>query len=1375
MGNKDGKMYVGIDMGTNSVGMAVTDERYNLYRVKGKDFWCSRLFGEANTAVERRTNRIARRRRQREVARQGVLRELFSDEINKVDEGFFARLDESRYHMEDRENQQPYALFADSGYTDKEYFEQYPTIFHLRNELLHPTKEKYDVRLVYLAIANMFKHRGNFLNETLDIEKITSSAEEVYHQLTETAMMYAIEFPVSVDVEKMINLVGEKGVSRSKHLDNVSEYLGITKKEKSAYEVLKLVCGMTGILMNIYGEGVIDEENKKFSLNFRDTNYEEKEGQALELLGDEYFELIEVVKELHDIGVLSSLIKGHKYLSESRVELYEEHKNDLDMLQRVLKKYDKKAYDEMFRIMKPGNYSAYVGSVNALGKKVRRNGGKGRTQEEFYKYVKNVLKKLPQDDEDVKTILAKIENETFMPKQLTASNGVIPNQLHTSEMKAILKNAEKYLPFLTEKDESGLTVSERIVELFKFHIPYYVGPIGAGGDNVWAKRRPGEEKGRVYPWNFEQKIDTQAAAEEFIGRMVRHCTYLSGERTLPKQSLLYEKFMVLNELNNMKINGAKPDVAVKQGIYDNLFKTGKRVTLNSLKSYLFNNSIITSKEEVVITGIDAEHNAGFSASLTSVGKFRGVLGDELFTDENQNMVEKIIFWGTVYGNDKKFLRERIKNEYGNRLTDQQIKRIVGFKFNGWGNLSKAFLELPGNCECGKCSLIQALWETNHNLMELLAEQYDFKKNLDEMSENVDKPLDEWTIEDLDGKYLSAPVKRMVWQTMKMLREVCELTGREPDKIFVEMPREHGKENDRKASRKKKLLDLYTSLKSEQKAWAELKIREIDGKTEADFRIKKLYLYYLQQGKCMYSGEKIELNDLFNNNLYDIDHIYPRHFIKDDSIENNLVLVKKQINNHKSDTFPIENDIQKSMSGFWKTLSERGFITKEKYNRLTRTEEFTDEEKAAFISRQLVETRQGTKAITQVLKQAFPDTQVVFVKAGLVSDFRKKFDINKVRALNDTHHAKDAYLNIVVGNTYDTKFTSSPINFIKASVKNSKNDFYKYHMDKIFDYNVSRNGEDAWIADNGESKQYVLGIVNKNTVTITRKTEENHGALSNKATVWGKDVAKGNPDAYMPVKSSDSKAQDVTKYGGITSIATSGYTLIEYKVKGKTIRSLEALPVYLGRSATLTNEMILNYMSESLRKEYKGKEVSDLNVRIPFIPLKSKVKINGFNYYLGGKSQNAVYLNNAEPLYLSDIDEEYLRKIIKAIEKANYEEEDKEGNVIITKEKNKRLFATLFLKLKSKPYSNNRWNIYKKLEGKDELFDVLNIEKQCFVINQIIYWITSTVPAINLKDIGGTENEGKMRVNKKISECSECILIHQSITGMYERKIDLLTV
>lgn len=1359
-------MYVGIDMGTNSVGMAVTDENYNLYRVKGKDFWCSRLFQGANTAAERRTNRISRRRRQREIARQGVLRELFADEINKVDANFFARLDQSKYHFEDRDIKEKHTLFIDDNYNDKDYFKEYPTIFHLRNELLHPTKDAYDVRLVYLAIANMFKHRGHFLSDSLDVEKLTSSAQKSYEYLSEQAAQYSIEFPLSIGVDKIMDCLAEKGLSRSKRLEKVSEKIGISKKEKPAYECLKLLCGMTGTLCTIYGSDIITDENKKFSLSFTDSNYEEKENEALEILSDEHFGLLAALKELHDIALLSTIVKDYKYLSEARVELYEEHKNDLDLLQKVLKRYDMKAYDKMFRIMEDGNYSAYVGSVYAHGKRIRRNGGKARSQEDFYKNVKKILTNLPQD-EDVKTILTRIENETFMPKQLTSSNGVIPNQLHASEMKAILTNAEKYLPFLLEKDASGLTVSERIVQLFKFHIPYYVGPIGkkVDGKNVWAERRPGEEKGKVYPWNFEQKINTEKAAEDFISRMVRHCTYLTSETSLPKQSLLYEKFMVLNELNNLKIKNIEFDVALKQDIYNNLFKKGKKVTLNKLKDYLYNNAIIDSKD-VEITGIDV---GGFNASLTSVGKFLGVLGEDLFTDENQKMVEQIIFWGTVYGNDKKFLKERIETEYKDCLTKEQINRILGFKFSGWGNLSRSFLELSGHCECGECSIIQALWQTNHNLMELLSEQYGFKESLDALVNHAEKPLSEWTIEDLDGSYLSAPVKRMVWQTMKMLKEVCELTGKEPNKVFVEMTREDGIKDDRKASRKNKLIDLYKALKTEEKLW----VNEIEGKSEADFRVKKLYLYYLQQGRCMYSEEKIKLEDLMNDNLYDIDHIYPRHFIKDDSIENNLVLVKKDINNKKQDKFPLGSDVQKKMSGFWKMLSEKGFITKEKYNRLTRTEPFTDEEKAAFINRQIVETGQGTKAITQVIQQAFPKTEVVFVKASRVSEFRHKFKIYKVRALNDTHHAKDAYLNIVVGNAYNVKFTKSPLNFIKEATKKQDDENYKYNMDKIFDYSIARNGEVAWVAKGGETKKHVLQVVRRNTVTITRKTEEIHGSLYNKVTVYGKEVAGKNPDAYMPVKTSDAKAQDVSKYGGITSIANSGYTLVEYTVKGKKVKSLEALPVYLGKSETLTNEAIIEFLTPQLAKEYKGKEVTDLRVCIPFVPQRSKVRVDGFNYYLGGKTGNSIYLNNAEPLYLAINEEEYLRKIIKAIGNSYYEEKYNDGNAILTKEKNYQLFNALLNKLNSKPYSNNKWDINKTLNGKEEVFKNLDVEKQCFIIDQILKWLNSSVQNVNLKYVGGGEHTGTLILNKLLSKYDEVILIHQSVTGMKERRIDLL--
>ena len=74
---------------------------------------------------------------------------------------------------------------------------------------------------------------------------------------------------------------------------------------------------------------------------------------------------------------------------------------------------------------------------------------------------------------------------------------------------------------------------------------------------------------------------------------------------------------------------------------------------------------------------------------------------------------------------------------------------------------------------------------------------------------------------------------------------------------------------RTSSRKKKLLELYKKCKAEEKDW----IDEIEKRSDAEMRRDKLYLYYTQKGKCMYSGETIELEELWDNQKYDIDHIF----------------------------------------------------------------------------------------------------------------------------------------------------------------------------------------------------------------------------------------------------------------------------------------------------------------------------------------------------------------------------------------------------------------------------------------------------------------------------------------------------------------------
>ena len=86
------KYYIGLDLGTNSVGYAATDEQYQHLKTHQKPMAGDRLFDEAQTAAKRRQARISKRRLERRNQRIALLEDLFSQEISKIDPGFFQRL-----------------------------------------------------------------------------------------------------------------------------------------------------------------------------------------------------------------------------------------------------------------------------------------------------------------------------------------------------------------------------------------------------------------------------------------------------------------------------------------------------------------------------------------------------------------------------------------------------------------------------------------------------------------------------------------------------------------------------------------------------------------------------------------------------------------------------------------------------------------------------------------------------------------------------------------------------------------------------------------------------------------------------------------------------------------------------------------------------------------------------------------------------------------------------------------------------------------------------------------------------------------------------------------------------------------------------------
>ena len=74
---------IGLDIGTNSVGWAVTDSENNILKHGGKNMWGARLFDEGDTAAQTRTFRGTRRRIERRRERVNILQSLLLDDMER--------------------------------------------------------------------------------------------------------------------------------------------------------------------------------------------------------------------------------------------------------------------------------------------------------------------------------------------------------------------------------------------------------------------------------------------------------------------------------------------------------------------------------------------------------------------------------------------------------------------------------------------------------------------------------------------------------------------------------------------------------------------------------------------------------------------------------------------------------------------------------------------------------------------------------------------------------------------------------------------------------------------------------------------------------------------------------------------------------------------------------------------------------------------------------------------------------------------------------------------------------------------------------------------------------------------------------------------
>lgn len=1358
--------YLGLDIGTNSVGYAVTDPQYKILKYHGEPMWGSHVFEEGSQCAERRGFRTARRRLNRRQQRVRFVQEIFSHEIEKVDSRFFLRIKESALYREDANGNDPFILFNDNGYTDKEYYLKYPTIHHLIMDLIDD-ENPHDVRLVYLAVAWLVAHRGHFLSdvEKTNVEKVLdfstsyNAFKEMYHSIGQ-------DIPWVDEEETFKNILLKKcGVKDKEKAFKDELFKNNSNKKTSEGTEENDILGTNAVITLLSGGTVTADKlfvqaefQDKISISFK-KNEDEFEQILTEL--DEYAEYLLKIRAVYDWAVLYEASQGQVYISKAKIEVYEQHKKDLAGLKAFIRKYCPDKYNEIFRDAGDNNYVAYSYNFNSLNLDEGEKRPKRKAlQEDFCTYIRKIVKDIKcemEDKEFYEDMGKRLELGTFMPKQVNTDNRVLPYQLYYFELARLLEKVSSYLPFINEKDSEGYITKEKLLSIMEFRIPYYVGPLHRdhkeNNSFAWIKRKA---QGRIYPWNYEEKIDLDASEQAFIDKMTNQCSYLPGEDVLPKYSLLYCKYEVLNEINNIKINGQRITVDCKKEIFG-LFKRNKKVTVKRIRDFLVSNNYMSDSDE--ITGLDIS----VKSSLKSYHDFRRMLENKTVNEED---VEEIIKRLT-YTEDKKRINKYLEENYPN-ISEEDRRYISKLKYKDFGRLSEKFLTgIKGVVKGGNLSVIQMMWETNDNLMQIIfSDHYMIKDALEREREDYYSEHPASVEQILSDMYISNAVKRPIYRTLDIIGDVTKACQNAPRKIFVEMARGGGEKGKRTVSRRDKIKELYKHMDKQEvreisKEISEL-LGELDKKTDNELQSEVLFLYFMQLGICMYSGDPIDITKLKSDAYVNVDHIYPQAYVKDDSL-NNKVLVKSKLNGEKSDNYPINKDIRDKMSSIWKHYRKEGLISEEKYNRLTRKTPFTDEEKQGFVNRQLVETRQSTKAVAEILKTMFPKTEVVYVKAGLASEFRHAFGIIKSRQINDLHHAKDAYLNVVCGNVYHSTFTKK---FFQNNPK------YSIKTETVYKRKIEVDGKPIW---NGqESLSFVIKMLGKNNIHYTRYAFCRKGGFFDQMPVTAKEGLV-----------SRKKNLPSEKYGGYNKPTASYFIMAKYteKVK-KEKQDIMIVPVELmvGEKVLNDKNFAVGYIQQQIAQISNRKVEEIVNVSFPLglRPLKvnTRFSFDGFEACVTGKANGGKILgiSSLVALKMDNKKDNYIKKVEKYIEKRklniNIKLDEKYDG--INYESNQMIYNILVEKIQCSIYKTMFGSLVEGLENAKSIFEQLSLEEQCLCINSLInVFKTGRSSGCDLTLIGGKKQAAVCTVSSKVSNWGKnykCVkIIDESASGIFRKE------
>ncbi|KYC94841.1 hypothetical protein B4102_3571 [Heyndrickxia sporothermodurans] len=560
---------------------------------------------------------------------------------------------------------------------------------------------------------------------------------------------------------------------------------------------------------------------------------------------------------------------------------------------------------------------------------------------------------------------------------------------YVKEAKAILNKQKQFHPEITED-----FISEYI-ELIWRRRAYYEGP--------------GSEKSPTPYGSYSIDKEGKLTYTSMIDKMRGKCTYYPNELRVPKMSYTADLFNLLSgDLNKLQINGEYLNYDDKVYLVEEFIKKGKDITLSRILKYK------GVSDDADITG----YRRDMKSDKPTFTEFKGY--KEIFKTINDNQLPHEILENIdlldriaeILTAEKSYTRResQLKKLLIGNYDDNTITKIVdafkeNTKFTGYHALSKKVIDL----------VLEDLWFTNKNQMQLFSERGLEQKRLEHNINQIKITFD-------DDAILSTVAKRAHRETIKIVNQVRKKYG-ELSAIVVETAREKNSEEKRK-----QIADFQKRIGKHEKEMS--KLLGVESLTELHLNGKQhlaLKLWDSQDGKCIYSGKSISIQDIVTNQyLFEIDHILPISLSFDDSQANKVLCLQGE-NQQKGQKTPFQyfstGKASRTFDQFkvevLNLYKSRKISSKKKdYLLEMRDIQHNAELQKEFINRNLVDTQYAMRSFSMTLRTFFKtheiDTKVLSIRGSFTSALRRRANLNKDRDESYAHHAIDALIVAAVG-------------------------------------------------------------------------------------------------------------------------------------------------------------------------------------------------------------------------------------------------------------------------------------------------------------------------------------------------------------------------